>query len=119
MKKEEADSALFKELNPEIAAWSGTMKTNAILADIFDVLTSINANLVAIGSGKHAKKPKPYPRPAKRDKENEKRIGSGGLPPKELHEWIERRRAEFNARNSTGDNNSHSGAAGRTADDHK
>ena len=87
LKKEEADSALFKELNPEIAAWSGTMKTNAILADIFDVLTSINANLVAIGSGKHAKKPKPYPRPWKTAPDEEKHFGKDALPPEELREW--------------------------------
>lgn len=117
LKKLDIHSALFLELNPDIAIWSDTAKTNAILADIYDVLASINANLIAIGSRKQARKPKTYPRPIKTEHDDEKRFGKGALPPEELHEWIERKRAEFNARNSTGYNNGHSGPEGRTAED--
>ena len=56
----EPDSALSRELDPDTYKWNTTVKTNAILADIYDVLALINANLVAIGSRKQAKKPKPY-----------------------------------------------------------
>ena len=113
------DSALYRETNPDTAIWADTIKTNAILADIYDMLATINANLIALGTRKAAKKPKLYPRPFRRDTENERQIGSGGLPPAELHAWIERKRAEFNARNSAGDNNSHSGAGRRTAEDNE
>lgn len=117
LKKMDIHSALFRELNPDIAIWSDTAKTNAILADIYDVLASINANLIAIGSRKQARKPKPYPRPVKQEHDDEQRFGKGALPPEELHEWIERKRAEFNARNSTGNDYGHSGPEGRTAED--
>ena len=56
------DSHVAKELEPELYEWTTTFKTNKILADIYDMLAMINANLVAIGSKKKAKKPKAYPR---------------------------------------------------------
>ena len=96
------------ELNADVAEWSSTTKTNAILADIFDILSRINANLVAVGSGKPAKTPKPYPRPVKRESENEQHFGSGALPPDELRKWIEEKRKEY-AGSSTGDNNRNTG----------
>lgn len=99
------------ELNPEIHAWASTVKTNAILADIFDMLAMINANLTAIGSRRAAKKPKPYPRPGKDDKDT-RHFGSGALPVEDLHRWIEDKR---NAGSSTGDHNGHSGARRSTA----
>ena len=109
------DSALARELKPDTAAWATTFKTNAILADIADELAQINANLVALGSHKPAKKVKPYPRPWKLDPSDGKKIGSGGLPPAELRKWFERKRAEH-ARSSTGHNNSHPGDAGCTTE---
>ena len=110
------DSALARKLKPDTAAWATPLKTNAILADIVDELAQINANLVAIGSGKPAKKVKPYPRPWKQDPSDGKKIGSGGLPPAELRKWFERKRAEHHARSSTGHNNSHPGDAGCTTE---
>ena len=71
-----------------------TAKTNAILADIFDVLAQINANLVAMGSHKKAKEPKYYPRPGNEPKKNTKHFGSGALPVDELERWIEEKRRE-------------------------
>ena len=81
----------MRDLHPEFAEWTTRAKTNAILADIFDILANINANLIAVGSGRPAKKPKPYPRP-KAKNENEKHIGRGALPPDELRAWFERKR---------------------------
>lgn len=96
------------ELYPDMAEWSGATKTNVILADIYDILAMINANLVAIGSRKPAKKPKPYPRPNKKEPEDEKHFGRGALPPDELRKWIEEKRQEY-ARSSTGDHNRNTG----------
>ena len=98
----------MKELNPDVSEWSSATKTNAILADIFDVLALINANLMAIGSGRPAKKPKPYPRPKRPEDENVRHFGSGALPPDKLREWFRQKRIEY-ARSSTGDHNRNTG----------
>lgn len=82
-----------------MAFWSSRAKTNSILADIFDVLSQINANLVAIGSHKQSKKPKPYPRPGDREKK-EKKIGKNALPAAELDSWLEKKRKAYKDRNS-------------------
>jgi hypothetical protein len=101
-----------RELNPSIYDWSTTQKTNRILADIWDALMLINNNLVAIGSNKPAKKHKPYPRPWKPKADDEKHIGSDGLPPDELQKWFDKKREEHNARSSTSHHNSDSGPSG-------
>lgn len=74
-----------------MAEWSMPAKTNAILADIYDVLASINSNLVAIGSRKKAKEPKLYPRPGQ-TKDDKKHIGSDALPVDDLRAWIDEKR---------------------------
>ena len=79
------------EMEPDLARWAGTAKTNALLADIYDVLAMINANIVAMGSGKRAKKPKGYPRPGDKDKQ---KIGKNALPPDQLRAWFEKKRKE-------------------------
>lgn len=75
----------MREMRPEIAQWSTTAKTNAILADIYDMLAAINANLCAKGSGKRPKRPKPYPRPGAAS--NQRKIGKA-LPVDELKRRI-------------------------------
>lgn len=85
----EADSATVREIEPELSGWSSVAKTNAILADIFDMLSAINSNLVAIGSGSRAKSPEKYPRPQKKNKE---KIFTSSLPMAEMRAWIEERR---------------------------
>jgi hypothetical protein len=75
----------MRELRPDLSQWSTTAKTNAILADIYDMLAAINANLCAKGSGKKAKRPKPYPRPGKHN--TARRVGTA-LPVAELHKRI-------------------------------
>ena len=92
---EDVDSALHRELGTKQAVWAQTLKTNGILADIYDMLAQINSNLVAIGSQQPAKEPKRYPRPDMDDKsENERHIGKGALPKAELRKWIEKKRQE-------------------------
>ena len=85
------DSALAQDLG-KATGWETRVQTNAILADIYDVLSAINSNLIAFASGGKKKvKPKPYPRPG-RDRENTRKFGKGALPIPELREWIEERR---------------------------
>lgn len=69
------DSALSRELDPESSAWYTTAKTNLILADLFDILATINGNMVAIARRKAARKIDPYPRPGARHKNAEHIVG--------------------------------------------
>lgn len=88
-------SALARDLYPEEAAWGERAKTNSILADIYDLLGVINANLISIGSGKRQKAPKPYPRPRPGQKKpDEKRIGKGAVTHEELKDFFIRKRKE-------------------------
>ena len=54
------DSALYRAMNPkdELATWSTPAKTNAILADLFDLVMVVNT--------KKGVKPTEYPRPVKK-----------------------------------------------------
>lgn len=63
------------------------MKTNFILADIFDILAAINYNLQQLGGGK-SKKPKPYPRPGKNKDNNTKKFGKGAIPVTSIRDWV-------------------------------
>lgn len=86
------ESSLAREINPEVYTWSSRAKTNYLLADIYDVLNMINANLCAKGSGRKPRKPKPYPRPGQKDKDTETtHIGKGALPPDKLREWFKQK----------------------------
>ncbi len=98
-------SALRREIDPEYGAWSTTAKTNAILADIYDLLSLINSNIIAVASGKPAKRPKVYPRPWAKDKQdkNEQHFGRDPLPPDELRKWFESKRGLNNASSSKRD----------------
>jgi hypothetical protein len=91
------ESATARELDPEMAYWSSQAKTNAILADIFDMLAQINANLVAVGSHKASKKTKPYPRPGDKDKQD-KKLGKNALPAEELDSWFAKKRKAYKDR---------------------
>ena len=80
------DGALMRELRPDIAEWATLPKTNALLADIYDELAAINANLCAKGTGKKPKRPKPYPRPGAKNTTT-RHIGTP-LPIEELKKRI-------------------------------
>ena len=85
------NSAIAHEIEPEIADFSGTFKTNAILADIYDILAQINANLVAGFSHKRTSKPRRYPRPGDDDK---RRIGKDGMTVDELDSWFAQKKRQ-------------------------
>jgi hypothetical protein len=76
-------------VNPEFRGWGSLIKTNAILADIYDVLQAINNNLVAVGNHKRSKKIKPYPRP--KDK-RVKKIGDAAMSMEDMRKWLDERR---------------------------
>lgn len=71
------DSALGKSKYPrdEFREWHGTLKTNTILADIFDALVAANT--------KKGHRPKTYPRP----QDNKNIIGSDAIPISEFWDW--------------------------------
>lgn len=77
-------------MNPDIAEWSTTLRTNMILADLFDMLSMIYAQLRVIASHKRGQPPKPYKRPWEK-KKNIQHYGSGALPANEMREWIKQK----------------------------
>ena len=84
------DSALARDLD-KATGWENTLRTNAILADIYDLLQVINANFVAYASGgKKRTKVTPYPRPGG-DQDKKRKMGRGALPLDQLREWIKER----------------------------
>ena len=85
------DGAIAHEIEPEIAAFSSRFKTNAILADIYDLLAQINANLVAGFSRKLTSKPRRYPRPGD---ESKRRIGKDSMTISELDSWFAKKKKQ-------------------------
>ena len=74
------DSALNRDMNPkdEYGVWYETVKTNAILADIFDLLAKVNSK---------KGRAKPYPRPVKKQT-----VGKGAIPISEFWDWWNKER---------------------------
>ena len=70
------NTALYQAMNPkdEYGAWYETVKTNAILADLYDVFVAANT--------KKGRRAKPYPRP-----QEHKTIGKGAIPISEFWDW--------------------------------
>ena len=67
------------------------MKTNEILADIYDQLRIIDIHLVRfISKGRTKPKFKPSPRPGK-DGNNKRKVGKGAMPYNDLRNWIKER----------------------------
>lgn len=89
----DGESATASDIDPETAIWAKRLKTNMILADIYDMLAIINANIVGAASQQRARNPRPYPRPGNANKDT-KRIGSEGLPPDELEAWMNMKREQ-------------------------
>lgn len=80
------DSALAREAGGiEAAEWHTRMKTNILLADLWDALQGLTYNHAAVHSKHRPKRPKPYPRPW-RAKE-EQRLGSDPIPVSKFWDW--------------------------------
>lgn len=61
------------------------VKTNEILADIYDLIAVFRYEVTAMISGKRPKKPKFYDRPHKKETT---KIGKGALLKNDLRKWI-------------------------------
>lgn len=83
------DSALAKDLGKS-TGWESNISTNAILADIYDILQVISVNLAIIGGGKK-RKIKPYPRPGGNEHKDERKLGKDAVPVEDLRSWIRRK----------------------------
>lgn len=115
----DTNSALMRSMSPEVTEWDTRLKTNAILADIFDLLSAINTNLIAIGSGKRQKQPKPYPRPFNKQPDNVRKIGKEAVTHDELVAFFEKKRKEHARKrtgSSTGDRDDHTLDGGSTTE---
>ena len=83
------DSALFKKLNPDWSEWGTAIKTNLILADIFDQLSVTNMLLRALVTRKPSKPHEPYKRPGQK---KTRRMGKAPLASvQDMREWIRQR----------------------------
>lgn len=90
------ESALYREISPEMSEWASRIKTNYILADIFDQLSVANAMLRTLVTHKRSKPPEPYKRPGAKNKKS-KRMGSKPLGSvAEMREWISKRQVRNN-----------------------
>ena len=88
IKNLDGTSALAKDLGKS-TGWETTLKTNEILADIFDMLQVIHGDLINWAShGKQKAKVKPYPRPGMEEDKNKRKFGSGAMPLNQLREWF-------------------------------
>lgn len=86
------ESALARDLGFS-TGWESQTKTNAILADIYDLLQVINRNIVQSNSKKKInEKIKPYPRPGTEKKP--RKVGSKALPLRDLKAWMNRKRKQ-------------------------
>lgn len=85
------DSALWRSTHQDVADWATTLRTNIILADLYDLIAQVNSNICGGFSRKKPQKNKPYPRPWVNNKDSRK-IGKGALPKNELREWINKHR---------------------------
>ena len=81
----ETDSALARDLDSETARWGTQLKTNEILADLYDLIAVFRSEVAGMLTGRKPKKIKPYKRPHKDEK---KKIGKGALPRNDLRKWI-------------------------------
>lgn len=80
-------SALSQEVSPltETERWARGDYTAAILADLFDIVAHGFAAVLAKGTGRSARRVKPYPRPWSKPKT--RHVGKGAIPIKNFERW--------------------------------
>lgn len=91
------DSALYRELAPEMADWCSIAKTNALLADIYDILAIFNTNVKCLLTKRSFPKPKLQKRPVvnrQNADDGERHFGRDPLRPDELEKWFVMKRRE-------------------------
>lgn len=82
------DSALSMELVPkdDEELWAEGRASAAILADIYDLIAALNANVCARGSGHRPRTPSQYPRPWRKGN-GTKVIGKDPIPVSDFEAW--------------------------------
>lgn len=81
----DVDSALMRDMDTtDVAEWGSNLKTNVLLADVFDAIAMFNHNFATAHSKHKPQKPKPYPRPWAKE---EDKIGKGAIPISQFWEW--------------------------------
>lgn len=85
-------SALFASMHRDEAAWASTIKTNVILADLYDSLTALRYEIALMNTPKGRRrpdKPVPYPRFWVKEKSGKgtKRYGRDPVPLSEFDRW--------------------------------
>lgn len=80
-------SALSQELRPltETERWARGDYTASLLADLFDIVAHGFAVVLAKGTGRSARRVKPYPRPW--SKPRTRHVGKGAIPIKDFERW--------------------------------
>lgn len=84
-------SATWRALNPTLAPWVDGTKTDALLADVFDVINALrHQHAMANRNPKHRppRPPEPYPRPWLEVDRGET-IGRDGIPISQFAQWWE------------------------------
>ena len=82
------ESQLWRALHPddEMPAWQTRLQTNTILADIHDELAMARRENAVKGTGKRARRIKPYPRPNAKAKDGQ-HIGSEAIKIRDFEKW--------------------------------
>ena len=77
-------SYTWRALHAEDAAYRDAYQTNAMLADLYDLVNALSHLYASAHSKRAVPRPKPYPRPWKRD---DGRIGKGAIPISQFEAW--------------------------------
>lgn len=82
------DSAFSQSVQPwtDAERWQRGEATAAILADIFDAVRALDADVMHKGTKRRPRQPKPYPRPWATDKGGVS-VGKDPIPVSEFEAW--------------------------------
>lgn len=73
------------DIDKDNSRWATQIKTNEILADLYDLIAIFRVEVASMVTGKRPKKPTPYKRPHKSEK---KKVGKGAMLKEDLRKWI-------------------------------
>lgn len=82
------DSALKTELVPmtDVERWNDGCANAAILADLFDLVNQMRAEVAVNGTDHKPRRPRPYPRPGAKPK-GVQHVGKDPIPVSEFESW--------------------------------
>ena len=82
--REDAGSFIWRAEHKDESNYRDALQTNALLADLYDLLAHFDGNYIAVHNRTHPKPLKRYPRPWAKDKH---RIGRDPIPVSEFDKW--------------------------------